>query len=93
MVVLAGGDPGFFGLTRTLRALGYQPKVLPAVSSISMLAARLGEPWDDAAVLSAHGRDPREAANAARRFLQYSYLLLPTTVPRNWERIFSDGRE
>ena len=66
VVALASGDPGFFGLTRTLRALGYQPKVLPALSSVSMLAARLGEPWDDAAVMSAHGRDPREAANAAR---------------------------
>ena len=81
VVVLASGDPGFFGLTRTLRALGYQPKVLPAVSSISMLAARLGEPWDDAAVLSAHGRDPREAANAARALPAVFVLTSPDYGP------------
>jgi len=66
VVALASGDPGFFGLTRTLRALGYQPRIFPALSSVSMLAARLGEPWDDAAVTSAHGRSPREAVNTAR---------------------------
>lgn len=81
VVALASGDPGFFGLTRTLRALGYQPRVIPALSSVSMLAARLGEPWDDAAVLSAHGRDPREAVNAARALPAIFVLTSPEYGP------------
>ncbi|OIQ79391.1 precorrin-6Y C(5,15)-methyltransferase [mine drainage metagenome] len=81
VVVLASGDPGFFGLTRTLRALGYQPRVIPALSSVSILAARLGEPWDDAAVMSAHGRDPREAVNAARALPAVFILTSPEFGP------------
>ena len=81
VVALASGDPGFFGLTRTLRALGYRPRVFPALSSVSMLAARLGEPWDDAAVLSAHGRDPREAVNAARALPAVFVLTSPEYGP------------
>lgn len=81
VVALASGDPGFFGLTRTLRALGYRPRVFPALSSVSMLAARLGEPWDDAAVLSAHGRDPREAINAARALPAVFVLTSPEYGP------------
>ena len=81
VVALASGDPGFFGLTRTLRSLGYRPKVFPALSSVSMLAARLGEPWDDAAVMSAHGRDPREAVNAARALPAVFVLTSPEYGP------------
>lgn len=81
VVALASGDPGFFGLTRTLRSLGYQPRVIPALSSVSMLSARLGEPWDDAAVMSAHGRDPREAVNAARALSAVFVLTSPEYGP------------
>ena len=31
-VVLASGDPGFFGIVRALRARGITPNVIPAVS-------------------------------------------------------------
>lgn len=98
VVALTSGDPGFFGLTRTLRALGYQLRVLPAVSSVSMLAARLGEPWDDAAVVSAHGRDPREAANAARALPAVFVLTSPDYGPAQlggdllgWTRVMVVG--
>ncbi len=65
IVVLASGDPGFFGVLRTLRARGLTPRVVPAVSSVALAFARLGLPWDDALVVSAHGRDPRPALAAA----------------------------
>ncbi|MBA3908145.1 MAG: cobalt-precorrin-7 (C(5))-methyltransferase, partial [Pseudonocardiales bacterium] len=55
-VVLAGGDPGFFGIVRVLREHGYQPVVLPALSSVQRLFARVGRSWDDVAVVSTHGR-------------------------------------
>lgn len=65
VAVLASGDPGFFGIVRSLRARGVQPAVIPAVSSVALAFARLGLDWDDALVLSAHGRDPGPVAAAA----------------------------
>lgn len=68
VVVLASGDPGLFGVLRLLRerlpAEAFE--VLPAVSSVSLAFARAGLPWDDAVVVSAHGRDLRPALAACR---------------------------
>ncbi len=61
VVVVASGDPLYFGVVRSLRAAGFRPNVVPAVSSIAAAFAAVGLPWDDAAVVSAHGR-PLEAA-------------------------------
>jgi precorrin-6Y C5,15-methyltransferase (decarboxylating) len=65
-VVLASGDPGFFGIVRTLRARGLRPVVLPARSSVARAFALLGRSWDDVAVVSAHGRSLRRAVNVCR---------------------------
>lgn len=61
--VLASGDPGFFGIVRILAArLGANAvEVHPAPSSISLACARAGIPWDDALVVSAHGRPLEDA--------------------------------
>ncbi|MEU8300752.1 precorrin-6y C5,15-methyltransferase (decarboxylating) subunit CbiE [Micromonospora sp. NPDC048909] len=76
-VVLASGDPGFFGIVRRLRAAGLRPRVLPAVSSVAAAFARAGRPWDDAVVVSAHGRDPRPALNACRALPAVAVLTAP----------------
>ena len=65
VAVLASGDPGFFGVVRALRARGIHPAVIPAASSPALAFARLGLDWDDALVLSAHGREPRNVLAAA----------------------------
>ena len=65
VAVLASGDPGFFGIVRALAARGAAPNVIPATSSVALAYARLGLPWDDALVLSAHGRDARPVLAAA----------------------------
>lgn len=57
VVVLASGDPGFFGIARAL-AERFGPAELdirPGVSSVATAFARIGLPWDDAVVVSAHG--------------------------------------
>lgn len=68
VVVLASGDPGLFGVLRLLR--GRLPaeavEVLPAVSSTSLAFARAGLSWDDAVVVSAHGRSLRPAVAVCR---------------------------
>ncbi|WP_017539066.1 precorrin-6y C5,15-methyltransferase (decarboxylating) subunit CbiE [Nocardiopsis halophila] len=65
--VLASGDPGFFGIVRALRERGLTPRVHPAVSSVAAAFARAGLPWDDAVVVSAHGR--AESGRSAERAL------------------------
>ena len=61
LVVLASGDPMFYGIGSTLvRLLGAgRVRVLPHPSSVSLAAARLGWPIDDVDVVSLVGR-PRE---------------------------------
>ena len=68
-VVLASGDPGFFGIVRALAARigGDRLVVHPAPSSVALAFARLGLPWDDAVVRSCHTGDVmRVAADVAR---------------------------
>ena len=79
-VVLASGDPGFFGIVRALRARGITPHVIPAVSSVADAFARIGLDWDDALVVSAHGRDPRRALAAALAHHKAAILTAPGTA-------------
>jgi precorrin-6B C5,15-methyltransferase / cobalt-precorrin-6B C5,C15-methyltransferase len=78
--VLASGDPGFFGVVRALRARGIAPDVIPAVSSVSLAFAKIGLDWDDALVLSAHGRDPAKAVAAAIAHPKAAILTAPGTA-------------
>lgn len=66
VLVIASGDPLFFGIVRSLRAAGMRPTVVPAVSSVSAAFAAVGLPWDDAAVVSVHGRPLGPALRLAR---------------------------
>jgi precorrin-6Y C5,15-methyltransferase (decarboxylating) len=81
-VVVASGDPGFFGIVRALRRAGLTPAVVPAVSSVAHAFARLGMAWDDALVVSAHGRDLRRAVNACRAHRKVAVLTAPGAGPR-----------
>ncbi|MBQ0993956.1 precorrin-6y C5,15-methyltransferase (decarboxylating) subunit CbiE [Micromonospora sp. H61] len=76
-VVLASGDPGLFGIVRRLRTAGLPLRVVPAVSSVAAAFARVGLPWDGAAVVTAHGRDPRAAVNACRALPLVAVLTAP----------------
>ena len=80
-VVLASGDPGFFGIVRALRAAGLDVEVLPAPSSVAVAFARLGLPWDDALVVSAHGRSLRPVVNACRAHRKVAVLTGPGAGP------------
>ena len=57
-VVLASGDPLFFGIGRyLLRNLpDADLEFVPNVSSVQYAFAKIREPWDDAIFVSAHGR-------------------------------------
>ncbi|WP_405446236.1 precorrin-6y C5,15-methyltransferase (decarboxylating) subunit CbiE [Streptomyces achromogenes] len=82
-VVLADGDPGFFGVVRTLRApeYGLEVEVVPAVSSVATAFARAGMPWDDAQVVVAHPRTLRRAVNVCRAHPKVAVLTAPGAGP------------
>lgn len=80
-VVLASGDPGFFGIVRLLRAAGVDCEVLPAVSSVAAAFAAAGLSWDDATVVSAHGRELARAANVCRALPKVAVLTGPGAGP------------
>ncbi len=58
VVVLTSGDPLFFGLGRLLldRFGADCLTFYPAVSSVQLAFARIKQPWQDAELISAHGR-------------------------------------
>ncbi|AZM63009.1 MULTISPECIES: precorrin-6y C5,15-methyltransferase (decarboxylating) subunit CbiE [unclassified Streptomyces] len=83
VVVLASGDPGFFGIVRAL-AERFGPErldVRPGVPSVAAAFARIGLPWDDAVVVSAHGRDPRTAVHLCRARPKVAVLTGPGVGP------------
>lgn len=82
-VVFADGDPGFFGVVRTLRApeFGLEVEVVPAVSAVAAAFARAGMPWDDAQVVVAHGRTLRRAVNVCRAHTKVAVLTSPGAGP------------
>ena len=66
--VVMRGDVGFYsGTKKLLEALKDEDVTLiPGVSSVALFAAKLGVSWDDAALVSLHGRDANLIRTAAR---------------------------
>ena len=58
--VLFSGDTGFYSgakkLADLLKENGYEVQIFPGISSVIYLAAKLGKSWEDANILSMHGR-------------------------------------
>jgi len=68
-VVLASGDPLWFGIGRLLLQR-FGPEALafePAPSSMQLAFARIGRPWQDASWISLHGRDSEALAAALQK--------------------------
>ena len=97
VVVLASGDPGFFGIVRLLGEWFGRAslRVFPSVSYVALAFARAGISWDDAVTVSAHGRDPRRAVNVCRAHPKVAVLTSPRYGPaelarelEGWERTY-----
>lgn len=77
VVILASGDPLWFGVVRKLRSIGLRPNVVTRASSVAEAFARIGLPWDDAVTVSAHGRPVEAAIAAARRYAKVAVMTDP----------------
>ena len=82
--VLASGDPGFFGIVRALteRFVPACVTVHPAPSSVAMAFARVGLSWDDARIVSAHGRALDAAVDELMEPVKAAVLASPENPPQ-----------
>ncbi|MFF0226479.1 precorrin-6y C5,15-methyltransferase (decarboxylating) subunit CbiE [Streptomyces sp. NPDC004629] len=94
VVVLASGDPGFFGIVRALaeRFGSGLLDVRPGVSSVATAFARIGLSWDDAVVVSAHGRALRTAVNVCLAHPKVAVLTGPGAGPAELGAALDAGR-
>jgi precorrin-6Y C5,15-methyltransferase (decarboxylating) len=65
IVLLASGDPNFYGIARRIRkAVGKEHvHIIPNVTSLQAAFAKINESWEDAHVVSLHGRDAPHIAS------------------------------
>ncbi len=83
VVVLASGDPGFFGVGSSL--LNDLPPdevvLIPQVTSLQAAFAHARLSWQDAHLTSAHARPLAEVVGLARRFRKLGILTDPRHTP------------
>ena len=82
IVVLASGDPLFFGIgARLVKALGADNVVIyPNISSVAAAFARIKEPWSNVRVISLHGRNNESVLFKA---LEKENIVAVLTDPKN----------
>ncbi|PLX73979.1 MAG: cobalamin biosynthesis bifunctional protein CbiET [Desulfuromonas sp.] len=96
VVVLASGDPLFFGIGRyLLRNLPHADlEFVPNVSSVQYAFSKIREPWDDAIFISAQGRGLKGAVDQIVAHDKVAVLTDETHRPRDIARELIDrGRD
>ncbi|MGF1535017.1 MAG: precorrin-6y C5,15-methyltransferase (decarboxylating) subunit CbiE [Elainellaceae cyanobacterium] len=93
IVVLASGDPLFFGVGRLL--LQHLPPehlvFYPHLSAVQLAFSRVKLPWQDAEVVSAHGRSPDALLAALKRSAsKIAVLTDDVTTPNAIARLLVD---
>lgn len=91
LVLLASGDPLFFGIgRRVVEEFGRENvELIPDLSSIQLAFARIGEPWDNAFLISLHGGpDPEK-----RRRLPYELKDIPMLLKKHRKIAILTDRE
>jgi precorrin-6Y C5,15-methyltransferase (decarboxylating) len=81
--VLASGDPLFFGVgARVAERVGADHvEFVPAPSSVQWAFARTGIAWDDAEIVSVHGRSAEGLVTRLRRASKVAILTDPESAP------------
>lgn len=83
IIVLLSGDPGLYGLLdRLLAGLPRDEiEIIPGISSVQVAFARAGMSWQDARIISVHGRDDAELIPAVRGWSKVAVLTSPAYPP------------
>lgn len=76
VVVMVSGDPGYYSLLATFHNefSAEVLRVIPGISSFQTAFSRIGIPWQNARLLSAHGRKPERALLAYEEGQTLSFL-------------------
>lgn len=102
VVILFSGDTGFYSgcrsvyeaLEKEIRAgnLNGELFVLPGISAVSCLASRIGESYQDAVILSMHGKELPEVGYRVRH-AKKTFLLMsgPEDMRKLGETLLSEG--
>lgn len=91
IVLLASGDPLFFGIgRRVIEEFGVdRVEIIPDLSSMQVAFSRIKEPWDDVFLMSLHGGpDPEK-----RRRLPYEIDDIPTLLREHYKIAVLTDRE
>jgi precorrin-6Y C5,15-methyltransferase (decarboxylating) len=82
-VVVASGDPLCYGIGTSLRRhfAADDLEFIPAPSAFQLAFAALAEPWQDAALLSAHNRPLEQVAQGVRQAAKAAILTDPRQTP------------
>ena len=88
IAVVMSGDSGFFSGTKKLLPLleGHRVRVIPGLSSMQVLCARLKTSWDDARAISLHGR----AGSVVPEVLKYGKVFALTDGADALKRVCAD---
>jgi precorrin-6B C5,15-methyltransferase / cobalt-precorrin-6B C5,C15-methyltransferase len=83
MVVLAAGDPGFFGIAKYLvDNLGRDAvEIIPGISAVQIAFARIKESWEDAVMVSVHSRPVEDIVEIVRGSGKIAILTDGTHTP------------
>jgi len=83
VVVLASGDPGYYGIAHYLvRHLGKeQVEIVPNITTFQAAFARIKENWDDAFLLSLHGKSIPHLAPLLKKHAKVGLLTNHINTP------------
>lgn len=85
ILLLASGDPNFYGIVNFLKNKGVDIKeVLPGISSFQYMMAKLQKSWQDAKFLSLHGRkeDLKEVKNYQLSIILIDKDNMPSSISK-----------
>lgn len=73
ILILVTGDQGFYSAAGKIaeQIADYSPRLLPGISSVACFSSRIGIPYSEAFLLSAHGRSVNLAATVRRYPVTY----------------------
>ncbi len=93
IVVLASGDPDFYGIASHLvRELGKKAvEISPNVSAVQLAFARIKESWEDAAFISLHSRATDNLLETVRANAKICILTDSTNNPAKIARLLLDN--